>query len=474
MNISIRKFLLINLLLAITITTTLTVLGNYFLDKQDIERHLDTLMSKSCLSYQALLGDDINHIDFKTLQFAVNKVHARMDKLLKRGIITSDQKRVAEEFNFQVWNDDWKPLLLSPGAPRLPLSQGKDGFSDQRDINGQDWRVFTSYNPKAGTMVMVGERRDTRDSFGRTIALDDIYIMLFTFPLSGILIWVIIGKGLSSLNRIADEVSSRAPNFLEAVDLKDVPIEIKPVIDELNQLFFRLQQAFDREKRFAADAAHELRTPLAVLKTQAQVALRTEDNEERNAALDNLIIGVDRSSHIVQQLLTMSRLLPETTYIDESMKVDLEKVATEIIAQLVPAALEKNIEIELRKQGRNSVIYGNATALGILCRNLIDNAIRYSEDNGYVHVTIDNDNDGFTILRVADNGPGIPPELRARVFERFFRVVGTKPTGSGLGLAIVNQIANLHQAEVKLGTPENGKGLEISVRFPPRIIVESK
>jgi two-component system, OmpR family, sensor histidine kinase QseC len=473
-NISIRKFLLINLLLALTITTTLTVVGNYFLDKQDIERHLDTIMAKTCLSYQALIGDNTTQLDFTVLQKAVDNVHFRMGKLLKRNIITDQQQQVAEDFNFQVWDENWLPLIRSPNAPTLPLSSGEEGFSNQRDNKGHEWRVFTSYSPRAGTMVMVGERRDTRDSFGRTIALDDIYIMLFTFPLSGILIWVVIGRGLSSLNRIAEAVSSRDPIFLKAVDVEDVPLEIKPLIEALNQLFFRLQQAFDREKRFAADAAHELRTPLAALKIQAQVARGTQDNQERQTALQNLIIGVDRSSHIVQQLLTLSRLLPETTYIDESMKVDLEKIATDAIAQLVPAALAKNIEIELRKHDRNSTVYGNATAISILCRNLIDNAIRYSASDGHVLVTISNDAEACVVLSVADNGPGIPAELQDRVFERFYRVIGTKPTGSGLGLAIVSQIANLHQAEVKLSSPEHGSGLQVSIHFPPKISVESR
>lgn len=464
MNISIRKFLLINLLLAITVTTTLTIIGNYYLDQKDIQRHLDTLMAISTLSYQALLGNDIDALNLQKVQKSLNEVRDSLINYESKNILSPDQQEFAHQFKFQVWDDSGKLILHSADAPKIPLSSGKEGFSDEV-IDGTMWRVFTAYNPKAGITSIVGEQYDSRDKLGHLIARDDIYIMLLTFPLSGLLIWIIIGRGLSSLNRIAKEVSNRAPNFLEPVETKGVPVEIKPVIGELNQLFVRLQHAFDREKRFAADAAHELRTPLAALKTQAQVALKTDDIEERQAALNNVIAGVDRSSHIVQQLLTLSRLVPEESHIEDMNDVDLVKMSAEIIAQLAPSALEKQIEIELQKEHDSIPVKGNITALSILIRNLVDNAIRYTPEGGHVNVAVESTEKAI-ILRVTDNGPGIPPELRARVFERFFRVLGNKSPGSGLGLAIVQQIARLHHATAKLGCPAVGTGLEVEIRFP--------
>lgn len=464
MKISIRKFLLINLLLAITITTTLTAIGNYYLDQKDIQRHLDTLMALATMSYQALLGDDVHKRDLSVLQKSLDKIPLQIEKYYHDRFIKEAAENFANKFTFQVWTDGGKLILHSATAPSIPLLTDEDGFSDKR-IGDEYWRVFTAYNAKAGIRTVVAEKYDTRNELGHRIAQDDLYIMLLTFPLSGLLIWIIIGKGLDSLDRVAKEVADRAPSFLEPVDLKGVPEEIKPVIDELNKLFLRLQQAFDREKRFAADAAHELRTPLAALKTQAQVALKTEIEAERMTALQNVIAGVDRSTHIIQQLLTMSRIVPEASHINDLTEVNLVKLATDTIATLAPYAVEKHVEIEFHCDHQATFINGNATALNILIRNLVDNAIRYTPENGKVVIFIDEDDDGVT-LKVCDNGPGIPAELRARVFERFFRILGNKSPGSGLGLAIVQQIASLHGASLKLGAPLEGTGLEVTVYFP--------
>lgn len=464
MTLSIRKFLLINLLLAITVTTTLTVIGNYYLDQKDIQRHLDTLMAMSTLSYQALLGDDLSKVDLNKLQQSISEVQQDIEEYTQKRILNRSQVEYAHQFSLQVWSDEGKLLLRSPNAPDTPLSSSTEGFSDETH-NGHLWRVFTAYNPKTKTTTIVGERYVSRNRLGHMIARDDIYIMLMTFPLSGLLIWIIIGKGLSSLHRVEREVSNRAPNYLEPVEIRGVPVEIKPVVAELNQLFLRLQEAFDREKRFAADAAHELRTPLAALKAQAQVILKAKDPAAQQEAIKKLIHGVERTSHLVQQLLTLSRLVPEATIIEETTEVDLGKIATEVIAQLVPEAIEKNIEIEFLSEKEDARLVGNATALSILMRNLVDNAIRYTPKGGKVTVSVTAEK-RHVLLSVTDNGPGIPPKLRGRVFERFFRVLGTKAQGSGLGLAIVAQIAKLHQAKIKLDTPDTGKGLEVTLTFP--------
>lgn len=460
--------MLVNLLLAITITTTLTAIGNYYLDQKDIQEHLDTLMAITTMSSQALLGNDIHKRPLHKIQENLDEIPQRVENYFQYRFLNSGTPlSYINKFNFQVWSDSGKLLLHSPFAPPIPLSTEKDGFSDKM-VDGQDWRIFTSYNPKAATRTIVAERYNTRNELGHRIAQDDLYIMLLTFPLSGLLIWIIIGKGLDSLDAVAQEVANRAPSQLEPMDLAGVPDEIRPVIDELNKLFNRLQQAFYREKRFAADAAHELKTPLAALKAHAQVALRTKDVDEREKALNKLTECVDRSTHTVQQLLTMSRLVPETTLINDMGKVNLAKLAIDIMAILAPAAIEKQIEIELQCKKKKVNISGNYTALSILMRNLVDNAIRYTPEGGTVTVSVEAQKDDI-ILSVIDDGPGIPKELRARVFERFFRVLGNKSPGSGLGLAIVSQIANLHLAKVQLNTPKSGKGLQIDVIFPKEL-----
>lgn len=465
MKSSIRKFLLINLLLAITITTTLTAIGNYYLDQKDIQEHLDTLMAISALSYQALLGDDLHQRPLLKIQNTLETIPNKLESYYQRPLMhTTSAEHYLNKFNFQVWTDGGKLLIHSSGAPKFPLAADNDGFSD-KVIDNQQWRVFTTYNPKAGIRTVLAERNDTRNELGQRIAQDDLYIMLLTFPLSGLLIWIIIGRGLDSLDRVAQEVANRAPTHLEPVNIKEVPDEIRPVIDELNKLFFGLKQGFEREKRFAADAAHELRTPLAALKAQAQVALNTNDIEQKDIALHKLIASVNRSTHIVQQLLTMSKLVPDGASIDDFDEVELVRLTREMLAMLAPFAVEKQVELEFESTRHAPKFAGNSTAISILIRNLVDNAIRYSKEKGQVVVRV-YQQESEVVLEVCDNGPGIPTELQSRVFERFFRVLGNKSPGSGLGLAIVQQICALHNGRVTLESPPKGTGLIVKVYFP--------
>ncbi len=460
---SIRKFLLINLLLSVAATIALTAIGNLLLDNKEIQRQLDIELIQEALTFQALAGNNPQKIDFKTLQKRINTVPNSARQFFRKLHGAKHEQLVNSQAEFQIWNEQGKMLMHSANAPEAPLSDGAVGFST-RTVAKRPWRVFTTNDPKSGLTTVVAERYEIRDELGKALGKNDLVILLITYPLLGLLIWVIIGRGLNSLRRVANEVSHREPSYLEPVDLKAVPEEISPLVDELNKLFLRLQQAIEREKRFSADAAHELRTPLAALRTQVQVALMTAEEEERKAALEKVIKSVDRSTHVVQQLLTLSRLNPEAT-IESPKEISLPSLATEIIADLVPSALEKAIEIELIAPEQNIKIAGDQTAIDILIRNLVDNAIRYIPEGSKIGVYILRTYNK-AIVRVSDNGPGIPAALRARVFERFFRVLGNKSPGSGLGLAIVQQIAGLHGAKVKLGTPPSGKGLEVEVSFP--------
>ncbi len=465
MKFSIRKFLLINLLLAIVVTTTLTAIGNYYLDQNQIQKHLDTLMAVSALSYQALLGKDVHQRSLSTIQKTLETIPERIRLYYPAGNPSDHSPQFyLDKFNFQIWNNQGKLLLRSPSAPATPLSSDSNGFSTQT-IAHQKWRVFTSYDPNAGTRIMLAERYDTRNELGRHIAKDDLYFLFLTFPLSGFLIWIIIGRGLKGLVRVAEEVANRAPSHLEAVAIEAVPEELKPVIDELNKLFYRLQEGFEREKRFAADAAHELRTPLAAIKAQAQVALNANTLDEKNIALLKLITSVHRSTHIVQQLLTMSQLVADPLIANEKDNVDLVKVTRDILAMLAPTAIEKSIELEFEHDNAHPSFLGHSTAIGILVRNLVDNAIRYSRQGGEVSVRV-YQLKNEAVIEVQDNGPGIPVELQTRVFERFFRVLGNKSTGSGLGLAIVQQICDLHHGRITLATTEENTGLIIRIFFP--------
>lgn len=445
---SIKYFLLISLLLSITIASAINGIGNYLLDEQVIQPYLDSQLVR-----MTSLIDILN----QTTQSDSTVRMEIMDILLR------SQPKTGQKFLFQVWGKDQKLLMHSTSANSILLKDVPIGFSDQV-INGDDWRIYAIYDKKAHDKIVVAEMYHLRRELADDIARSNANILLITYPVFGLLVWIIISLALRSVSRVTTEISNRASTYLEPVQLTEIPIEIKPLVAELNQLFIRLKLAFERNKRFAADAAHELRTPLAALKTHAQVAIKADNESDRSKALEKVIESVDRSSHVVAQLLTLSRLGEEEALTDVR-PVDLHKLATEIIAYLAPHALEKEIEIELAPSPEKPVVMGNDTALGILIRNVVDNAIRYTPPHGEVKVAIISTPTQI-ILRVTDTGPGIPLELRERVFERFYRILGTKATGSGLGLAIVSQITALHHAEIILSTPPNGTGLQFDVAFP--------
>lgn len=462
MNPSIRKYLLINLLLGVTIIILLTAIVNYYLAQQDIEKHLDMLLSQSAYAIQALVSDDYHKRDLKKLQSAIDVIPHKVKKTLKKYNKKHPNANYPNTFEFQVWSPSDLMILRTNNAPTFALSDKQSGYGFKM-INHTPWRTFTLRDPKTKVTVIVAERFNSRHAFGRSISNDYLITILFAYPILGLLIWSIVGRGLGSLKRVTHEVSHRDPSFLEPVDVQSVPLEIKPLVEELNQLFHRLAEAFEREKRFAGDAAHELRTPLAALKTQAQVILKSMKDSH---SLVNIIAGVDRCTHIVEQLLILSRLVPESAAtIHDVTEFNLDNVITETLAVLVNDALEKQIEIEFVNQCPGLKIEGNATAVAILTRNLVDNAIRYTPEAGTVKVFLFNEGD-YVRLRVQDNGPGIPEQLRKRVFERFYRVLGNKSPGSGLGLAIVQQITALHQGSISLSSPKDGSGLVIDVVLP--------
>lgn len=442
---SIRYFLLISLLASITIASAINGVGNYLLDEQVIEPYLDAQLVR-----MATIISTLN-------QTSDSKIESQLLETFSKKQTKLDQKII-----FQIWDKNGNLLLRSHNMA-ISLKDTPLGFSDQL-IQGEDWRTYSTYDEKQHVKVIVAEVYNLRRELVDDIASSNANILLITYPVFGVLIWFIISFALQSITRVTTEISNRASTYLEPVQLTEIPVEIKPLVAELNQLFIRLKLAFERNKRFAGDAAHELRTPLAALKTNVQVAIKSISDVDRNKALQKVIESVDRSSHAVAQLLTLSRLGEEESLTD-TRPIDLHKLATEIIAFLAPQAFEKNIDIELSPPPHDCIVLGNDSAIGILIRNIVDNAIRYTPINGEVKISIVNTTKKI-ILRVMDTGSGIPVELRERVFERFYRILGTKASGSGLGLAIVSQIAALHHAEINLSTPPNGIGLQFDVAFP--------
>lgn len=462
MTPSIRTFLLINLLLSITLITSLAIIGNLFLEHKDLQKHLNAQLTFAALTIQSFVSEGFDADRIPDIQDKIDAFPGVISEYYRK-THQKDLTPADELIQFQIWSSDHRLLLKSRGAPSEPLSNNISGFSTNW-VENQLWHVFSNTDPDSNLRVDVGERSDFREELEGRVTQDSIFIMLLTYPFLGLLIWFIVGRGLDSIRQVADEVRQREPSYLESVNLENVPTEIQPLVDELNTLFSRLKDAFEREKRFASDAAHELRTPLAALRAQTQVALKIKDTEKLHEAFKKILMSVDRSTHVVQQLLTMSRMVPQAT-IKHFELVDLVKVCKEVISDVVPEALKKNSEIALEVQTQDYTFNGIPTTIGILLRNLLDNAVRYTPENSKIDVSVTSDKDAI-ILVVADNGPGIPEHLRDRVFERFYRILGSNATGSGLGLGIVEQIVELHRATISLSKPQEHTGLIVTIKFP--------
>lgn len=464
MTPSIRTYLLINLLLSVTLITSLAIIGNLFLAHKDIQLQMDAELIRSTLRMRAIFAGSLNEKAIPRIQQRLKNENDYLSKIKTYANLRPEAIKQAEKnLEFQIWDRQGHLILHSQNAVKIPFSKGKMGLSTSW-IDHHLWHVSTAYDEENHLTIMVAERANYRQELENRLTQDSLVVMLITYPFLGFLIWFIVGRGLATLQRVAQEVHQRAPAYLEPVDLESVPSEIEPLVSELNHLFRRLKAAFEREKRFTADAAHELKTPLAALTTQTQVALRSKTDEEKKEALLKVLQGVRRSSHVIQQLLTLSRMEPEAGLADTT-SVNLAKQATDVISMLAPDAIEKNIELELVNSQCTATIQGNATAIDILIRNLIDNAIRYSPEHSLVTIEITEDKN-HVILIVQDNGPGIPEKLHKRIFERFFRIIGNNAPGSGLGLSIVQQIATLHHARIELHTPASKKGAEFHVVFP--------
>ncbi|MBK1887864.1 MULTISPECIES: ATP-binding protein [Marinobacter] len=362
----------------------------------------------------------------------------------------------------QVWNSDGTLLLDSSTAPEERLGTQRDGF-ESTTINGVRYRVYSQWDKAGHLNVRVGEQYELRDALAESVASHLLHPLYFAVPVLGLLIWLSVGAGLAPLSRFTREVKQREPDKLDPLDLTDTPREVMPLQDALNALFGRLQVSLEHERRFTADAAHELRTPLAAIKTQAQVAFAARDPRKLEHALDRIVSGTDRAAHLIEQLLVLSQVDSEQASANPK-PVKLSAVVNECVASHAQAAIRKGVDLGFEAADDGAVL-GDATLLGILVRNLVDNAVRYTPAGGQVDVRIKRVGEEVVLL-VVDTGPGIPEKARNVVVSRFYRGLGSGEEGSGLGLSIVERIAHLHGASLRFDdNNDSGEGLIVSVRF---------
>jgi two-component system OmpR family sensor kinase len=363
----------------------------------------------------------------------------------------------AYDFVVQVWTLDGVRIYLSRPHSVLP-DVTTLGFSTVTTSEGR-WRVFGA---QAMTKVIqVAQPMRVREQQAVDLALKTLRPFALLLPVLGFLIWIAVGRALQPLQRLTTLVKARRVDALDPLPNERLPDEVRPLVDALNDLLVRLGVALDRERAFMADAAHELRTPLTALHLQMGTLSRAANEAERNDAMAKLSAGMQRAIRLVEQMLSLARQEPRVEPIH--VAAPLADIAREVVADLVPLADAKQIDLGI-SNSQPAMVLGDPDALRTLTRNLVDNAVRYTPAGGRIDVSVENGG-GQVLLKVIDNGPGIPPEERSRVLDRFYRRPGTSPPGSGLGMAIVKAIADAHGATLELESGPDEKGLAVGVRF---------
>lgn len=391
---------------------------------------------------------------------------ASLDSALQRA--EQADKRIAghryeSKLAFQIWQDDTL-LLRSASAPEAPLTALAEGYEDA-NLEGHGWRVYALSNPERPLRVLVGEREDVRGELVTLIALRTLMPDLLGLPVLALLLWWAIGWGLRPLSRMAEQIRRRDPHNLQPLILHPLPRELDTIAGALNRLLERIRLLRIREKRFIADAAHELRTPLAVLDLHAQNALAAETPEDRREALDKLRDGVARATRLVAQLLTLARLDPEEDTTETGRDGDLLQETREALAKLSPLAAERGLEIRLdADEDADWHLRVEPGAIDTLIQNLVSNALQHSPDGGTIRVTLSAGDDRVA-LYVDDQGPGIPNEERQRVIERFHRA--GPGAGAGLGLSIVDRLLQRHGGRLVLEDAPD-RGLRAMALLPRR------
>ncbi|MBK7617554.1 MAG: sensor histidine kinase N-terminal domain-containing protein [Burkholderiales bacterium] len=364
---------------------------------------------------------------------------------------------------FQVWHEG-KLISHSPNTGHSPLSSLQEGFEMVR-LEDDDWRLFASRGTESDLQIYVAERLSARGEIVRAI-LDGLLLpVVFVLPLAALAVWGVVRKGLAPLRTLSATLAMRSPQALEGVSLPgETPGELKPLLHALNQLFDRIRALLDNERRFTADAAHELRTPIAAIRAQAQVAMGAADETQRQHALQSTLMGCDRATHLVEQLLTLSRLEAAEPG-DMRAPVNLGAVAQRVVAELTPAALRRGQTVSLHVPVRCLAGVNEALA-GVLMRNLVDNALRYSPEGGTVQVSLEAVGENTVMLCVEDSGPCMSEDDLQRLGERFFRALGNDAPGSGLGWSIVRRIAKVQSAHLALQCSAALGGLAVTVAWP--------
>lgn len=445
---SLRLRLILGFILLITITWICASLLALHQIRKNVDELFDT---QQMLFAKRLTALNISDLTVKTPQLPRSKKIVRHN----RGDLDDDA------LAFAIFTTDGK-MVLNDGdnGPDLQYHYQQDGFSNGTLQGDKDrWRLVWLTTPEGKYRVVVGQEWDYRQDMAIDIVKAQILPWVVALPIMVLLLIWLVTRELAPLKRLAKRLHQRQPEDETPLPLTSIPSEVKPLVEALNSLFARTGDMLVRERRFTADAAHELRSPLAALKVQTEVAqLAQDDPEMREHALSNLTEGIDRATRLVDQLLTLSRL-DSLSGLDDVQEVALQDLLQTGVMDNYHKARANGVELMLEIRQTPPLRRAQPLLLALLVRNLLDNAIRYSPRGSSVKITLE-----AHAFSVEDNGPGISPEYLQRVGERFFRPPGQEKTGSGLGLSIVQRIAVLHGMTTHFSHGESG-GFRVEVRW---------
>ncbi len=462
---SIRHYLLTGLFSTLLLATFVSFIISYLSTTEEIGELHDARLIENARFISGFLNQKAQKLNLAYINETLSQV--KETQLESGETYNADGHAYERKVAIQVWDKYGQLLLSTPSAPPNALSSLTKGFSQQKTDN-HTWYIYTQQIPQNHYWLMVAERSDIREEMRNNILLSMLLGAIFAVILVMVLIKKVIKTGLSPLLKLSNAMQERDLDYLQPVKLIDTPpAELKPVLHALNHLLGRLDEGLERERRFLADAAHELRTPMAVLKLQLQVAQQYTDPALMQQAITKALLGVDRSTRVVEQLLTLARLEPDK-HLLERATIDLVQLAQEIIALQVPLALAHHQQLSLSYDKKTAIhSLGNKVLLGVLLRNLIDNALRYTTEGGNIDVIVKQQENGI-LLAVYDTGCGVPEQDIPRLRQRFYRHEQSADTqGTGLGLSIVQRIAELHEAKIEIYNREEG-GLAVEIWLSAR------
>ncbi len=443
--------LVLGLMLLGTLAMTLF---NYFDSTHEVEEIYDAQLAHSARLLQGLMRTPVREEERAGLYRAFNEALAQAGQRSKPG------HPYESKLAFQVWDSSGHLLVHSAGAPSLESPSQQEGFA-ALELGPHKWRGFLLRDSSTGLLIWTGERDDVRRELVTSIVRHTLFPTLLGSLLLAALLWWAIGWGLAPLRNMAAVIRARHADSLQPLQLEPLPSELAPMQAALNRLLGQIEQLLERERRFIADAAHELRTPLAVLRVHVQNATQARDEAERQQSLGYLLGGIDRATGVVNQLLTLARMEPLIER-GEMAQVDVLALVRETLAELTPWVLKQGLELDLEAGEGDYHLNADPGSLGIALQNLVTNAVNHSPAGGRLHVRLSADAQRL-LLQVEDQGPGIPAEDLERVFERFYSR-GTVQ-GAGLGLAIVQSIARRHAGQIRLRNLDSG-GLQASLELP--------